>query len=239
MSSNLPKRCAWDCRCPECLEANAGNPRTPRDLDLTDAAVVARLVGLTVEDECTPDGLDWGYGVEPAEGAPVFLVPGWMADDGNCEVHYPDAESGREAAQEYVDGGDWGDRSATFWITVHAWQECRSVNAQGEMITGHYARDSHTIAVDPDEPACAEDHDHEWASDHEVVGGLRENPGVWANAGGVIIREHCLHCGRYRVTDTWAKNPEDGVQGLTSIRYEDADDRSLAAVASAAEEADV
>src|SRR5690606_1602198 len=74
------------------------------------------------------------------------------------------------------------------------------------------------------EPECADDQDHDWQSPHEVLGGLEENPGVQGHGGGVIIREVCAHCGKYKITDTWANH--GGQQGFTSVKYEDADERS-------------
>jgi hypothetical protein len=183
-----------------------------------DIETVAELVGLTPGDECDPDGIDWGSD-EPADGAPVFLLDGYWADDGNCEVHFPDAESGEEAAQEYVDGGEWDLSGGTAYIHVYAWQECRSVNAKGEVITGTAGRDSYTITLHQPEPDCIDDDGHDWQSPHAIVGGIEENPGVWGNGGGVIIHEVCMRCACGRTTDTWAQDPSNGVQGLRSVSY--------------------
>lgn len=91
-------------------------------------------------------------------------------------------------------------------------------------------REQHTVNLDPPEPECAGD-EHEWRSPLSVVGGIESNPGVWAHGGGVLIREVCRHCGRYRETDTWAQCPTTGAQGLRSVTYKDADGDSLAWVA--------
>lgn len=208
-----------------------GNGDTGSDGESTDDVAItgmvddddiAPLVGLSAFDKLTNPGevsIDWS-GDEPAEGAPVFLVDGWFADDGNCEVHYSYADSGRKAAREYVDGGDWGDRSdGTIWVRVSAWQEVRSVDSDGQVVTGRACEDSHTIALDPDEPECPEG-EHDWQSPHEIVGGIKSNPGVWGNGGGVIITEVCMRCGCGRHTDTWAQDPDTGEQGLRSVRYE-------------------
>jgi hypothetical protein len=48
------------------------------------------------------------------------------------------------------------------------------------------------------------------------------------HGGGVIIREVCAHCGKYRVTDTWAQRMDTGAQGLEAVEYREADDASLA-----------
>ena len=85
-----------------------------------------------------------------------------------------------------------------------------------------------TVTIDPDEPECEGGEDHDWRSPHSVLGGIKENPGVWGHGGGAIIKEVCACCGRYKITDTWAQNPENGEQGLTSVEYQDADDDSIA-----------
>lgn len=164
----------------------------------------------------------------PADDAVVVIMPGWIADDGNAEVEYPEAESGDEAAEEYVDSGDWGEVETTSWITVRAWRVGYLIDADGDVVEVTIDRDSHTITLNPDEPECDGDHDHEWLSPYSVLGGLKENPGVWGHGGGVRIKTVCAHCGKYRVSDSWAQNPENGVQGLDSVAYEDADEASQA-----------
>ena len=61
---------------------------------------------------------------------------------------------------------------------------------------------------------------------------------MYGHGGGVIITEVCRHCGRYQITDTWAQNPENGEQGLTSTEYRDADEQSEAWLARRAEVAE-
>jgi hypothetical protein len=87
--------------------------------------------------------------------------------------------------------------------------------------------ESHTIKIPPTEPDCCAG-SHDWASPLSVVGGIKENPGVYGNGGGVVITEVCRHCGRYQITDTWAQNPENGEQGLTSVEFRDSDESSEA-----------
>lgn len=78
-----------------------------------------------------------------------------------------------------------------------------------------------TATVDPDEPKCIEGNSHDWDCPFEIVGGIKENPGVWGNAGGVIINEVCMNCGRGKRTNTWAQRRDNGEQGLTSVEYEE------------------
>lgn len=192
-------------------------------------------------------------GLDVVDGAVV--MKGWIADDGNAEVECPDAGSGREAAEEYVTDGGWGNGSTTTWVTIFAWRVgLRPVPVEcvycDEPATAHddagdpacsahagqpepgvelsalttvedieIGRECHTMAIDPDEPECMNDMEHEWESPHWLVGGVESNPGVWSSGGGVRYEEACLHCGAGRSTDTWAQDPETGEQGLTSVTY--------------------
>jgi hypothetical protein len=40
---------------------------------------------------------------------------------------------------------------------------------------------------------------HDWRTPHSVVGGLRENPGVWGVGAGVAEHFVCSRCGAYKV----------------------------------------
>lgn len=144
----------------------------------------------------------------------------YLADDGNCEIEV-EADSHEEAAQEYVDGGDWGECESTIWIDIRT----RLVDSPDD------EWEWTTITVDPEEPQCADDGDHhDWQSPVELVGGIEENPGVWGHGGGVVITEVCLDCGLRRITDTWAQDPNTGRQGLESVEYEEPDEEYRALV---------
>ena len=138
----------------------------------------------------------------------------WHADDGNAEVTY-ECETGREAAQQYVDDGDWGDRSETCWIEVHTWQEEEDEDGDTVRINER----TYTITLEAEEPDCIDGHEHRWRTPYSLLGGLKENPGVWGHGGGVICNEVCTLCGCKKITDTWAQNPSNGEQGLTSVEY--------------------
>lgn len=77
------------------------------------------------------------------------------------------------------------------------------------------------------EPVCRKGADgaHDWRAPHALVGGIKDNPGVYGHGGGVIIREVCGHCGLYRVLNTWDSHPENG-SVIETVRYEDADAES-------------
>lgn len=120
----------------------------------------------------------------------------YNCDDGNAEIKI-EAETPQEAAQEYVDGGDWNvtPESGTTWVNVHVWTD------DGEV------EETITVTLHPEEPECSEGYEHEWREDS-----------IRGNGGGVIVHEVC-RCGWTMITDTWAQNPSNGVQGLRSIRY--------------------
>ena len=132
----------------------------------------------------------------------------FLCNDGNAEVEI-EADSAQEAAQEYVDGADWGESDKTRWVNVYVKEIKR--RADQERIT---------IRLDPPEPECSGGNEHDWQSPLSLVGGIKENPGVQGHGGGVVIAEVCMRCGCARTTDTWAQDPETGEQGLRSVSYE-------------------
>lgn len=132
-------------------------------------------------------------------------------------VTAPSREEALKQARDSVDRGNYSDcEGTTLYIDVRV----RNV------ITGE--NDSDTVTLQPEEPNCEDGQEHDWRSPYSVLGGLKENPGVWGHGGGVIIKTVCANCGRYRITDTWAQRPDTGEQGLDSTSYEDADEVSLA-----------
>jgi hypothetical protein len=139
----------------------------------------------------------------------------WHADDGNAELVEEHASS-EEAAQSYVDGGDWGNESQTCWIRVGTWRE--GIDEDGDIVLVN--QESHKITIDPEEPECLEGQEHGWQSPLSLVGGIKENPGVYGHGGGVTISEVCMRCGCGKTTDGWAQDPSDGEQGLDSVSYE-------------------
>lgn len=138
-------------------------------------------------------------------------MPTYLCDDGNAEIEIT-ADSAEEAAQEYVDGGDWGDDSATSWVRVYV----QEIDEDGDPVG---ARKGVKVTIEADEPDCSHNDGHDWRSPHSILGGLRENPGVRGSGGGVIIDEVCVRCGCGRHTDTWAQDPSDGTQGHRSVSY--------------------
>lgn len=131
-----------------------------------------------------------------------------VASCGGAEAEYPHANTRREAAEEYVSDGSWGDpREATTWVQIKTWPRW----TLGPAILD--CRDrvlAVKVAIDPEEPECAEGQEHAW-DDH----GHDRNHGA-----GIITQSRCRYCGAVRTTDTYAQDPEDGEQGLTSVSYD-------------------
>lgn len=79
-------------------------------------------------------------------------------------------------------------------------------------------------------PECeiSEDGEHDWQSPHSVVGGIKENPGVWSNSGTCwTTKSVCACCGKYKSeTDKGSQCHPD--QASCVIEIEDADEASLA-----------
>lgn len=126
-------------------------------------------------------------------------IPGWFANDGNCEVHYPDARGGLAAATRYVKEGDWNEPTRTLHISVRVWRRWDT----GTVVAG--SEDRHIVSLDPPEPACSEG-EHDW-----------ELGQVYGSGGGVKWTDTCTRCGLERSMNTW--DSEAGVEGLTTIRY--------------------
>lgn len=142
----------------------------------------------------------------------------WHATDGNGDTH-GEFDSAEEAAEAFANGGDWGGEDGvtkTIWVRVCAYRE--GIDADGDVV--RVDEETHTISVDPDEPDCCAP-EHDWHSPLSLVGGCKENPGVFGHGGGTISHEICRNCGTERICDSWAQNPETGEQGLDSVQYKD------------------
>jgi hypothetical protein len=152
--------------------------------------------------------------VDDCDSPCLLLDATWFADDGSCEV-FTDADNADDAQAEYVASGDWGSDLATAWVEVSAYQ--KAIDIYGETV--EVQRETRSVEIQPTEPDCCGG-DHEWASPIGVVGGIKENPGVWGHGGGVVIQELCVKCGCGKTTDTWAQSC-NGEQGLHAVSYEE------------------
>jgi hypothetical protein len=165
----------------------------------------AVLVADIIEDD---EVREWEY----REEGHSEILPGMLT-----------ADDAREAAEDLAAGGDYGEVTET--IRVRWWVSCE--------LTGE--EDSGRVEIDPEEPDCADGHEHDWRTPHSVVGGCKESPGVWGHGGGVTCKGVCARCGAYRITDSWTQDRSTGEQGLDSTSYEPADDASREWVAAITE----
>ena len=120
-------------------------------------------------------------------------------------------------AEAWLRTGDY-DRRQTLWLDAEVIQ----LAADGTCLD---TLGPVSVTLQPDVPSCVGE-EHVWCSPYHILGGLKENPGVWGHGGGARIKEVCSECGMYKLTDTWATNPSDGTQGHTSVEYLPADDAS-------------
>jgi len=115
-----------------------------------------------------------------------------------------------ELAEAWAEDGNWDTSDGTVWVHAYLIEI-----DNGEEVERHAIR----VTIEQDEPDCTDGKEHNWQSPIEIVGGIKENPGVWSHGGGVTIQEVCLYCGCGKFTDTWAQDSETGEQGLRSVKY--------------------
>lgn len=76
-------------------------------------------------------------------------------------------------------------------------------------------------------PDCDHEDGHDWQEPYEVVGGCKENPGVYGIGGAQICSTSvCSRCGMYRVY-TSASTPGNFPKEPEKYEYKDADERSV------------
>ncbi len=98
-------------------------------------------------------------------------IGNWYASDGNGEVLYTNCTR-REAAQEFVDSGEWGDVTETIAVMVNTWPADDREDDE-----------SHLILLHRDEPACLHDKEHAW-----------KETSLQSHGAGVRTRHECEHC---------------------------------------------
>lgn len=164
-------------------------------------------------------------------------LPGFFADDGNAKIHFEAAETGLEAAEEYVSDGGYDDHGS---VSVNVWRTALSL-VDGEILETRVEESSHDIDIEVDHDSLisaalsGEDREtreavkacsHDWCSP-EFLGGLKENPGVWSTGGtSLAIREVCGSCGLYRSTSVAGSQRNPG-EAAESYEYEAPDAESL------------
>ena len=136
------------------------------------------------------------------QGSPIFAC-----DEGGESMEFSGETTPGDAAQEYVDDGDWVEDTQTRYFRVSTWRQ--GVSASGEIRdVNRIQNDILLEAQPPTSDECGDD--HKWVAHYDIVGGIRDNPGVWYNGGGLTMTEVCTGCGMGRHIDTWA---DDGYGG--------------------------
>lgn len=125
-----------------------------------------------------------------------------------------------EATREWIRDGDWGKDPAY----VQAWVSEKDSDEETYV----------EVLVNKDGPGppdCVDGHEHAWRTSYELVGGSRENPGIWSMQGTQIMaRSVCARCGmyqRYVSESTPRQYPHEPAHST----YEAADEASLTWVA--------
>lgn len=114
-------------------------------------------------------------------------------DESGHEVVY-EAATAKDAAQEYVDSGDYYLESKTIWVNVYVRDEDEGEDAVVQNIK---------IAIHPEDPTSE---DEAWVY-----------TGCQGSGGGVAS---FYRKGDWtKVENSWDYDPQDGVQGLTSVNY--------------------
>lgn len=126
-------------------------------------------------------------------------------------------EEARVKAQRWAEGGDYDLTKGHVYVDLRLAMETDDGYESGR---GSDDEEQLTAIIASKEPSCSHDDGHDWQSPFEIVGGIKENPGVWGKGGGVIISECCMRCGCKRTTDTWAQRSDTGEQGLNEVSYE-------------------
>ena len=138
---------------------------------------------------------------ELVEGA-LVIDPLYYATD--CGGGVGDGfETAEQAANDFASTFDTPEE--TEWIEITTFREGADSDGNVVRVDVEYL----TRTLEPDEPECTEG-EHDWQSPYEILGGCKENPGVWGHGGGVISSEVCMKCGCERVTDTWRRTPTTG-----------------------------
>jgi hypothetical protein len=137
-------------------------------------------------------------------------------ESGHCETF--EMETAQQAAEFYVHTGSWPDdekpisRTRAHQITV---------KDEDEETT------QHRVIVHPNQPPCIKDGEgipsvdedgHRFRSPLAIVGGIKDNPGVWYAEGGIRTSEVCMRCGCGKTINTWAMDSTG--QPYESVSYD-------------------
>jgi hypothetical protein len=141
----------------------------------------------------------------------------WDSDlDSSCSEAI-EADSAKGAAREFAE--DYDPENKSYRVNVYVMEDGEDFEDAQDIF----------ITIDPREPSCTiygETYDeHAWCDAYELVGGIRSNPGVWGEGGGVRTLTICKRCGCARKVNTWDTDPSNG-EHFESLEY-DSDDSIL------------
>lgn len=140
-----------------------------------------------------------------------------LRDEGGAEetIEAEDWTDAERQAEEWLRDGDWDTSEGPIHVSCWVFATDEDGDAEGPPLRV-------TVTIEQPAPKCVDGQreSHDWQAPYSLVGGCKENPGVWGNGGGVIIREVCMRCGCARKINTWAHHPSTGEQGLTETTYE-------------------
>ena len=126
-----------------------------------------------------------------------------VRDEGGAQktIEAATADEARAKAEVWLRDGTWDTTDGTAYVSANVWGP---VDADGVPIEDAPEEIDEwvEVAIEPDEPECVDDEEHDWQSPRDVVGGIAENPGVWGKGAGVVIRSACVRCGCGRTVDT-------------------------------------
>ena len=142
-------------------------------------------------------------------------------DSGASEIIEADSlNDALDQARDWAADGSYQERvMVTVWATP--------LDRKGNRISCEAVSEEVEAGPEPEEPECAEGEEHDWCSPHEVVGGIKENPGVWSLGGtSMSFLTVCRHCGWYRtVLDRGSQRNPGELEEETS--YEEPNEASL------------
>lgn len=182
----------------------------------------------TPEDDLSGMDVNWPETDHGEEPLVVFRTRrGFISLEGHrTEIRY-ETEGVEKEVEAHVQALDWYPETKTRWVDVYAYETVVGLTESLHVVVGEVDCGSIKVEIPPTAPKCESPDGHQWESPYSLLGGLKENPGVVGNAGGVIITEVCGHCGAYRKANTWDYDPATGEQGLESVTYLEPDEASL------------
>jgi hypothetical protein len=148
---------------------------------------IVRYGIVLVEEGCLRlDGSDI-YAIESTDTADGG---GWVIED----------QSDPEAPQSL----DWCDTEAEARGLLKQYSPYGQIDSRATLMSDAHDCSAEIVA---EEPECDDGEDHDWRAPHDVVGGVRENPGVFGSGhGSVKVIEYCIKCGKIRSTDYGASD---------------------------------